>query len=137
MHFRLQIVVNNDDQWIIIDCKSNVLFQVPTRTLGLQSNLGRIHLLLPVPRLLDVCRGHLPLFKGLFFQSEFRRRRKGWHLCLLNAQVWKLRNLFVFNSHFKLENLKTWELGQKCICSTHFMQHLWEIKLKFCSLFDF
>ena len=31
----------------------------------------------------------------------------------LNAQVWKLRNLFVFNSHFKLENLKTWKLGQK------------------------
>ena len=71
MHFRFQIVVNNDDQWIVINSKSNVLFQVPTRTLGLQSNLGRVHLLLPVPRLLDVCRGHLPLFKGLFFQSVY------------------------------------------------------------------
>ena len=71
MHFRFQIVVNNDDQWIVINCKSNVLFQVPTRTLGLQSNLGCVYLLLPVPRLLDVCRGHLSLFKGLVFKSVY------------------------------------------------------------------
>ena len=41
--------------------------QVPTGALGVQSHLGSFHLLLPVPGLLDVCRGHLPLFKGWFF----------------------------------------------------------------------
>ena len=45
--------------------------QVPTGALGVQSHLGSFHLLLPVPGLLDVCRGNLPLFKGWFLLSLF------------------------------------------------------------------